>query len=79
MEETPEDVTTEQVTVELESDFSTTGLSSPETQSVVAGWQAGTMSRETMLDLFPRGEELRRHGRMRRGRRVKLGERRWVA
>ncbi len=57
-EESPDDVTTGQVSIELNTDFSTKGLSSAEIQSIVAAWQAGTISRETMLDLFHRGEVL---------------------
>jgi hypothetical protein len=57
-EESPDDVTTGQVSIELNTDFSTKGLSSAEIQSIVAAWQAGAISRETMLDLFRRGEVL---------------------
>ena len=45
-------------TVELNTDFSTKGLSAQEIQSIVAAWQAGAISRETMTDLFRRGEVL---------------------
>lgn len=47
-----------QVTVELNTDYSTKGLSAQEIQSVVAAWQAGAISREAMNDLFRRGEVL---------------------
>ncbi|HMJ92412.1 MAG TPA: DUF4055 domain-containing protein, partial [Candidatus Acidoferrum sp.] len=57
-EESPEDVTAEQVTVELNTDFSTKGLNAQEIQSIVAAWQAGAISRDTMTDLFRRGEVL---------------------
>jgi hypothetical protein len=57
-EESPDDLTTEQVTVELNTDFSTKGLSAQDIQSIVAAWQAGAISRETMSDLFRRGEVL---------------------
>jgi hypothetical protein len=57
-EETPDVVTKEQVTVELNTDFSTKGLSAAEIQSIVAAWQAGAISRDTMTDLFRRGEVL---------------------
>lgn len=57
-EATPEDVTAEQVTFELNTDFSTKGLSAQEIQSIVAAWQAGAISRDTMNDLFRRGEVL---------------------
>ena len=51
-------MTTEQVTFELNTDFSTKGLSAQEIQSIVAAWQAGAISRDTMTDLFRRGEVL---------------------
>jgi hypothetical protein len=57
-EDTPDNVTTEQVLLELNTDFSTKGLSAPEIQSIVAAWQAGAISRDTMTDLFRRGEVL---------------------
>ncbi len=57
-EESPDDVTNEQVLVELNTDFSTKGLSAPEIQSIVTAWQAGAISRDTMTDLFRRGEVL---------------------
>lgn len=57
-EESPEDVTKEQVLVELNTDFSTKGLSALEIQAIVAAWQANAISRETMTDLFRRGEVL---------------------
>ena len=57
-EESPDDVTQEEVSIELNTVFSTKGLSSQEIQSIVAAWEAGAISRETMLDLFRRGEVL---------------------
>ncbi len=57
-EESPDEVTTEQVSIESNTDFSTKGLSSQEIQSIVEAWQAGAISRETMLDLLRRGEVL---------------------
>lgn len=57
-EESPEHVTNEQVLVELNTDFSTKGLSAQEIQAVVAAWQAGAISRDTMTELFRRGEVL---------------------
>ena len=57
-EESPDDVTNEQVLVELNTDFSTKGLSAQEIQSIVAAWQANAISRDTMTDLFRRGEVL---------------------
>jgi hypothetical protein len=57
-EESPDDVTNEQVLVELNTDFSTKGMSAQEIQAIVAAWQAGAISRDTMTDLFRRGEVL---------------------
>ena len=57
-EATPDEVTSGQVTFELNTDFSTKGLSAQELQSIVAAWQAGAISRDTMSDLFRRGEVL---------------------
>ena len=57
-EESPDDVTNEQVLVELNTDFSTKGMSAQEIQSIVAAWQASAISRDTMTDLFRRGEVL---------------------
>ena len=51
-------MTSGQVTFELNTDFSTKGLSAQELQSIVAAWQAGAISRDTMSDLFRRGEVL---------------------
>lgn len=57
-EDAPEDVTNEQVALDLNTDFSNKGLTSQDLQAVVAAWQAGAISRDTMLDLFRRGEVL---------------------
>jgi hypothetical protein len=57
-EESPEHVTNEQALIELNTDFSTKGLSAQEIQAVVAAWQAGAISRDTMTELFRRGEVL---------------------
>ena len=48
----------EQVLIELDTDFSMKGLSAQEIQSIVAAWQAGAISRDTMTELFRRGEVL---------------------
>jgi hypothetical protein len=56
--ETPEMVSAEQALIELNTDFSTKGLSAQEITAVVAAWQAGAISRDTMTDLFRRGEVL---------------------
>ena len=55
---TPDDVGPDKVLVELNTDFSTKGMDPQELSAVVAAWQAGAISRETMTDLFRRGEVL---------------------
>ena len=44
--------------IELNTDFSTKGLSAQEVTAVVAAWQNGALSRDLMLDIFRRGEVL---------------------
>ena len=51
----PDDVTKDQVLLELNTDFSTKGLSAQELTAIVAAWQNGALSRDSMLDLFRRG------------------------
>lgn len=57
-EESPDEVTDEQVLVELNTDFSTKGLSAQEITAIVAAWQVNAISRDTMTELFRRGEVL---------------------
>jgi hypothetical protein len=57
-EETPEAVTDAQALVELNTDFSIKGMSSQDLREIVAAWQAGAISQDTMLELFRRGEIL---------------------
>ena len=57
-EASPDEVTSEQVLLELNTDFSTKGLTAQEIQSLVAAWQAGAISRDTMTELFRRGQVL---------------------
>lgn len=57
-EEWPDDVTKEQVCLELSTDFSVKGLSSQDIVAVVQAWQAGAISRDSMSELFRRGEVL---------------------
>lgn len=57
-EELPDDVKGEQVLMQLNTDFSTKGLASQDVQAIVAAWQAGAISQDTMFDLFRRGEVL---------------------
>lgn len=54
----PDDVTNEQVAIELNTDYSTRGLSANEIVAVVQAWQNGALSRDSMLDIFRRGEVL---------------------
>jgi len=54
----PDDITNEQVLIELNTDFSTKGLASQDIQAIVGAWQAGAISRDTMTELFRRGEVL---------------------
>jgi hypothetical protein len=54
----PECVTDEHVLVELNTDFSMKGMTSQDLQAVVAAWQAGAISQDTMLQLFRKGEIL---------------------
>jgi len=57
-EESPETVSEDLVLLQLNTDFSAKGLSSDELTAIVAAWQAGAISRETMFDLFRRSEVL---------------------
>jgi hypothetical protein len=57
-EDSPEKIGADRVLVELNSDFSAKGMTSNEIKAVVAAWQAGAISQETMFDLFRRGEVL---------------------
>ena len=54
----PDDVGPNDVVLELNTDFSMKGLSAPELTAIVSAWQQGALSRESMLDLFRRGEVL---------------------
>jgi hypothetical protein len=56
--DSPEDVGPDKVLVELNTDFSTKGMDPQELSAIVAAWQAGAISRDTMTDLFRRGEVL---------------------
>ena len=62
----PDDVTKDQVVIELNTDFSTKGLSAQEVTVVVAAWQSGALNRDSMLDIFRRGEDSRKGDLMRR-------------
>jgi hypothetical protein len=51
-------VTSGEVLIQLNTDFSTQGMNSQELQAVVAAWQCGAISRDTMFELFRKGEIL---------------------
>jgi hypothetical protein len=57
-EPSPELVSEEILLLKLNTDFTAKGLSSLELTAIVAAWQAGAISRETMFDLFRKGEVL---------------------
>ena len=54
----PDDVSNEQVVIELNTDYSTRGLAANEIVAVVQAWRNGALSRDSMLDIFRRGEVL---------------------
>jgi hypothetical protein len=57
-EEVPDLVTSGEVLIQLNTDFSTKGMDSQELQAVVGAWQSGAISRDTMFELFRKGEIL---------------------
>ena len=57
-EDSPELITEEGVLLQLNTDFSAKGMGSADLTAVVAAWQAGAISQETMFDLFRKGEVL---------------------
>jgi Domain of unknown function (DUF4055) len=57
-EEIPEAISGADVLVQLNTDFSLKGMSSQELQAIVSAWQSGAISRDTMFELFRRGEIL---------------------
>jgi hypothetical protein len=57
-EDLPDSVTNADVLLQLNTDFSVQGMSSQDLQAVVAAWQAGAISRDTMFELFRKGEIL---------------------
>jgi hypothetical protein len=54
----PDDVSNEQAVIELNTDYSTRGLAANEIEAVVHAWQSGALSRDSMLDISRRGENL---------------------
>lgn len=57
-EATPEDVKPEHLNYELNTDFEASLLSATEMQALVAAWQSGAISRDTLLHNFRTGEIL---------------------
>jgi hypothetical protein len=57
-EDVPGAVTSGEVLMQLNTDFSTKGMDSQELQAVVGAWQSGAISRDTMFELFRKGEIL---------------------
>jgi hypothetical protein len=57
-EATPEDVTAEHISYELNTDFEASMMSATEIQALVAAWQSGAISRDTLLHNFRTGEIL---------------------
>jgi hypothetical protein len=57
-EDKPEMITDQQALMELNSDFRTKGMTSQEITALVAAWQAGAISQDTMLNIFRRFEIL---------------------
>jgi len=54
----PQDVGEDLVLLKINTDFTAKGLSPLELNAIVAAWQAGAISQETMFDLFRKGEVL---------------------
>ena len=57
-EDVPDSITDGEVLIKINTDFGTKGMDSQELQAVVAAWQSGAISRDTMFELFRKGEIL---------------------
>ena len=57
-EESPDDVTDQQVLFELNTDYNTRGMEALELSAIVKSWQGGAISQDTMLELLRKGEIL---------------------
>jgi len=57
-EAAPEDVTAGHISYELNTDFEASLMSATEIQALVAAWQSGAISRDTLLHNFRTGEIL---------------------
>jgi hypothetical protein len=54
----PDDVTDQQALLDLNTDFRMKGMASTEITALVAAWQAGAISQDSMFELFRRSEIL---------------------
>lgn len=57
-EETPDEIGDDRVLIQLNTDFTSRGMASEEITAIVSAWQANAISRETMFELFRKGEVL---------------------
>ena len=57
-EDVPDSITEGEVLITINTDFGVKGMSSQDLQAVVAAWQSGAISRDTMFELFRKGEIL---------------------
>ncbi|MEI7733633.1 MAG: hypothetical protein WCO56_28975, partial [Verrucomicrobiota bacterium] len=57
-EANPEDITDQQALLDLNTDFRTHGMAATEVTALVAAWQAGAISQDTLFELFRRSEIL---------------------
>jgi hypothetical protein len=57
-EEIPDAISSADVLIQLNSDFSLQGMSGQDLQAIVGAWQSGALSQDTMFELFRRGEIL---------------------
>ena len=57
-EATPEAIGDDAVLVTLNTDFKSKGMASDQITAIVSAWQAGAISRDTMFELFRKGEVL---------------------
>jgi hypothetical protein len=57
-EEIPDDITSANVLIQLNTDYSLKGMSSQDLQVIVGAWQSKALSRDSMFELFRKGEIL---------------------
>ena len=58
MEDAPDNIGAEQIHYELSADFDTSLMDAEDVQALVAAWQMGAISRDTLLHNFRQGEIL---------------------